>query len=65
MNEIDLYCSIYAHCDLEFRDFVSLIARCLNADANMNSISSESLDIAIYENDAFEAERSRTAYGHY
>ncbi len=56
---MDLFCRINVQSELPFREFVAFIARCAGGSGRMNAVTSKSLDISVFENDDFDADKSR------
>ena len=60
MDQMDLVCRINVQAEMPFQEFVALITRCAGGAGRMNAVTSDRLDISVFENDDFDIAKSRT-----
>jgi hypothetical protein len=59
-DSTNLFCRINVQTQMPFLEFVSFIARCAGGSVHMSAIRAKSVDVSVFENDDFDAEKSRT-----
>jgi hypothetical protein len=59
-DSMDLFCRINVQAEKPFQEFVIFIRRCTGGSGCMNEVRSQLLDISVFENDDFDANKSHT-----
>ncbi len=57
-DSMELFCRINVQAEMPFQEFVAFIARCAGGQSRMNAMTSQALDISVFENDDFDTEKS-------
>jgi hypothetical protein len=58
LEEAKLFCRIFIQSDLPQPEFVGLVVDCIGGQRRSNSVTSESLDILIDENDSYDLQKA-------
>jgi hypothetical protein len=58
-DSTDLFCRINVQTEMPFQEFVAFITRCAGGSSHMNAVTAKTLDISVFENDDFDADKAR------